>query len=351
LPPYLGGKRRLCPLIFRELDRILPRRTWPNLTFLDGFLGGGSISLYAKAQGLRVVATDIAERSIVVGRALIENSSVRFAREDILRVAAGNGNPPGPIQQRYVPAVFTQSQARLLDRILATAAEARDAVKGALLQLLAIRVALLAHSMSSVRRGTIHRLTTGEFESITPSCVGDYVNGLRLGRPERLWRLAEQINGGVFQGEAKVVKADIVQTLPTIYADIAYFDPPYPGVASYEKEYKIIDEILEGSSLEKSPFSAKGGAAMLDSLFDHAKHIPVWILSLGNAEVTLEELEQRMRRHGREVRSTAVKYMHKASVASEEKRRQNREFILVAWNPAAKLLLESVKAEGGMRIA
>ena len=350
LPPYLGGKRRLCPLIFRELDRILPRRTWPSLTFLDGFLGGGSVSLYAKAQGLRVVATDIAERAMVVGRALIENSRVRLTREDILRVAAGNGNQDGLIEEKYVPAVFTRSQARLLDRIMSTADEARDATKGALLRLLAIRAALLAHSMSSVRSGTIHRLTTGEFESITPSCVGDYVDGLRLGRPERLWKLAERINGGIFQGDAKVMKTDIIETLPKIEADIAYFDPPYPGVASYEKEYKIIDEILEGSSLPVSPFSARGGASMLDLLFDHAKHIPVWILSLGNAEVTIEELERQMRRHGREVRATAVKYMHKASVASEEKRSQNREFILVGWNPEAPLLQKSAEAKGVMTI-
>ncbi|MFH1892554.1 MAG: DNA adenine methylase [Candidatus Zixiibacteriota bacterium] len=338
LPPYLGGKRRLCPLIFRELDRVLPRRTWPNLTFLDGFLGGGSVSLYAKAQGFRVVATDIAERSIVVGQALIENSRVKFTREDILRVAARNGDPPGQIEQKYVPAVFTRTQARLLDRILTMADNARDVAKSALLRLLAIRVALLAHSMSSVRPGTIHRVTTGEFEAITPSCVHDYIDGLRLWRPDRLWRLAEQINGGVFQGEAEVMKVDIVETLPTINADVAYFDPPYPGVASYEKEYKIIDEILEGSSLPISPFSAKGGASMLDLLFERSKHIPIWILSLGNAEVTLEDLEQQMRRHGREVQATAVHYMHKASQASQEKRQQNREFILVGWDPKAGIL-------------
>jgi len=323
---------------------------WPSLTFLDGFLGGGSVSLYAKAQGLRIVAADIAERSIVVGRALIENSRVLLTREDILRVAAENGDPPGRIEQHYVPAVFTLAQARLLDRSLAMAGEARDSAKGALLRLLAIRVPLLAHSMSSVRPGTIHRLTTGEFENITQSCVHDYIDGLRLGRPDRLWRLAQQINGGIFQGEATVLKADIIETLPKIEADIAYFDPPYPGVASYEKEYKIIDQILEGSSLPVSPFSAKGGASMLDLLFDQAKHIPVWILSLGNAEVTLEELEQRMRRHGREVRSTAVKYMHKASVASEEKRQQNREFILVGWDPESPLLRKPVEAKGVMTI-
>src|SRR5881397_3020995 len=85
LPPYLGGKRRLCPLIFREIDRLVPRRLWARLTFLDGFLGGGSVSLYAKAQGFRVVATDIAERAMVIGRALIENSRVRLTREDVVR--------------------------------------------------------------------------------------------------------------------------------------------------------------------------------------------------------------------------------------------------------------------------
>ena len=42
--PYLGGKRRLCPLIFREIDKLLPRRHWRDRTFLDGFLGGGSVA-------------------------------------------------------------------------------------------------------------------------------------------------------------------------------------------------------------------------------------------------------------------------------------------------------------------
>jgi adenine-specific DNA methylase len=119
LCPYLGGKRALCPLIFREVDRLLPRREWRDCTFLDGFLGGGSVSLYAKAQGFRVVATDIAERAIVVGKALIENSRVRLTREDVLQLVAPTDDPPGRVEQKYVPSVFTAPQARLLDRALA----------------------------------------------------------------------------------------------------------------------------------------------------------------------------------------------------------------------------------------
>src|SRR5437867_12796944 len=131
LPPYLGGKRRLCPLIFREVDRVLPRRAWRDLAFLDGFLGGGSVSLYAKAQGFKVVATDIAERSITIGRALIENSRVRLMREDVLRLAAPSDVAPGRIERDYAPSTFTREQARFLDRVLATAAETTDPAKAA----------------------------------------------------------------------------------------------------------------------------------------------------------------------------------------------------------------------------
>ena len=105
LPPYLGGKRRLCPLIFREIDRVLPRRRWPRLKFLDAFLGGGSVSLYAKAQGFRVVATDIADRAIIVGQALIANSRVKLTREDVLRQLAPTDDPLDRIEtgQKHLP--------------------------------------------------------------------------------------------------------------------------------------------------------------------------------------------------------------------------------------------------------
>ena len=114
LPSYMGGKRRLCPLIFREIDRIVPRRRWPELTLLDAFLGGGSVSLYGKAQGLKVVSTDIAERAIVIGRALIENSRVRLLREDVLRLLADKRKRPGRIEKSMAPSVFTAKQARFL---------------------------------------------------------------------------------------------------------------------------------------------------------------------------------------------------------------------------------------------
>ena len=333
LYPYLGGKRRLCPLIFREIDRVVPRRLWPSLTFLDAFLGGGSVSLGAKAQGFRVIATDIAERSIVVGQAVIENSRVKLRREDVLRLLAPRSGSPGRIESQFVPSVFTANVGRFLDAGFETAAQSGDVAKAALLRLLAIRVALLAHPMSQVRPGTAHRASTGEWESITESCLYHYTEAFRLTTPARLWGLAQQVNAGIFQGDAKVMKTDILEALPSIQADVAYFDPPYPGVMSYEKEYRIIDQLLEGATRSTSPFTAKTGASMLDILFERATHIPVWILSLGNEVVTIEELEAKMTKLGRQTKAIAIAYQHLPAVSTAEKKRDNREFLVVGWDP------------------
>ena len=116
--PYLGGKRRLCPLIFREIDRLLPRRHWHGRTFLDGFLGGGSVSLYAKAMGFSVTACDIAERSIVVGEALIENSRTRLTKENVVRILTPDREPAMRVEREMVPAIFTKNVAHFIDRTL-----------------------------------------------------------------------------------------------------------------------------------------------------------------------------------------------------------------------------------------
>jgi predicted RNA methylase len=325
-------------LIFRELDRVVPRRLWPGKTLVDGFLGGGSVSLYAKAMGFKVIACDIADRAIVVGRGLIENARTKLTREDVIRILTPNPEPALRVEREMSPAIFTQNVARFIDRALVAAIVAGDPAKAALLKMLAIRVALLEHPMSQVRKGTIYRVTTGEYEAITESCVHHYVEGLRLTRVDRVWGIAQAINAGVFQGEARVIQESVLEVLSAIDADVVYFDPPYPGVMSYEREYKVIDEILEGSTRPTSPFTARDGAAMIDGLFERALHIPIWLLSLGNAVVSLGDLEEKMIRLGRVTRALEIKYQHLPSIATDEKKATNREYLVVGWDPASALL-------------
>lgn len=341
LYPYLGGKRRLCPLIFREIDRVIPRRLWSGMTFLDGFSGGGAVSLYARASGFKVIAVDIAERARVIGDALTSNSRVRLIREDIVRLLAPRTGPAGRIESNHAPATFTVEQARFLDSAMEAAERASDPAKAGLYRLLAVRVAMLAHPLSQVRPGTIERVTSGGWESVSEKCVKQYVDGPRLLRPERLWALAQRINAGVFEGQGRFITGDIFGILPTVQADVVYFDPPYAGTRSYEAEYKTLDAVLGDTARPVSAFSSKDGAAMIDELLRRASHMPVWVLSFGNAAVDLHELERKMKALGRETRATAVRYAHKVSIASEEKKAANREFVVVGWDPEAVLLRQA----------
>jgi hypothetical protein len=346
LPPYLGGKRRLCPIIFREIDRVLPRALWPRRTFLDGFLGGGSVSLYAKAQGFSVTSIDIAARSIVIGEALIENGSMRLKREDLARVLGTPLAEIAPKAIRLVPEVFTENVGAVIDKLLHAAETAPVQAKAALLRLLAIRVAMLAHPMSQIRKGTAHRATTGEWEGITPSCLKHYVDALRLDTLHKLWHLAQKTNAGVFNGRGRVIQGDVLELLLTIQADVAYFDPPYSGVMSYEKEYRVIDELLEGTTRPTSPFTARDGASMIDTLLQRATHIPIWVLSFGNAVASLGELEEKMARLGRVTKAIAIRYQHLPAIATEEKKERNREYLLIGVDPKTTL---PVRLEGARR--
>jgi adenine-specific DNA methylase len=346
LPPYLGGKRRLCATIFREIDRVFPRHHWRDSVFLDAFLGGGSVSLYAKAQGFSVISTDIAARSIVIGEGLIANSTVRLSKADIARALSIPAGEAKTNARRFVPAVFSANVGLVLDRLFHAAETTSVRAKAALFRMLAIRVALLAHPMSQVRAGTAHRATTGEWESITPSCLNHYVDALRLDTPQKLWHLAEKTNAGVFQGRGEVHQGSILDLLPTIQADVASFDPPYSGVMSYEKEYRVIDQLLEGTTRETSPFTARDGASMIDKLLERAAHVPVWILSFGNAVASLDELEEKMARLGRVTKAIAIRYQHLPAIATAEKKVSNREYLLIGVDPATTL---PVRLEGARR--
>ena len=57
--------------------------------------------------------------------------------------------------------------------------------------------------------------------------------------------------------------------------------------------------------------------------------IPTVVMSYGGA-VTLDDLSAQVRRHREVRRALAVPYRHLAALATKEKNRDNREFIIVA---------------------
>ncbi len=145
-------------------------------------------------------------------------------------------------------------------------------------------------------------------------CVKVYIDAKRLTSPGE----AASVHGARSTGASSLARAtstkgSAIDVLPTVNADVVYLDPPYPGTTPYEREYRILDEIFDGEAKPVSRFSES--VDLLDALFDSAVHIPVWLLSYGNAELSGADLEDRVAACGRETRLIEVPYAHKASAS------------------------------------
>ncbi|MEI6665931.1 MAG: DNA adenine methylase [Chloroflexota bacterium] len=323
LPAYLGGKRRLAPLIFATLAEVLPRAQWAGSTLLDPMCGGGAISLYAKAQGFSVIASDLAERGALTARALIANSNIRLRIDDILDLYAEPDGDYPRIAAAHVPQVFNEAQAAFVDNALARANRRPEPLRS-LLQLVVVKTMLRFQPLSMLSATDAGAAATGDYDRLTASRLRHYLRADRLLLPSTLWSIAQEVNAGVFGGSGEASRGNAVTMITGTTADIVYLDPPYPGTTGYHTAYGVLDELLGDTPIASAvPLS-------LTDLLQAAEHIPLLVLSFGGPRVTLDQLREQVGQHRDVLRAIAVPYPHLRSVASEAHRVANRELIIIA---------------------
>lgn len=329
LPVYLGGKRKLAQQIFRAIKEANPKAATSS-TLLDPFAGACSISAIGKLLGYRVIANDTSLLSEAVGKALIENSSVQLERPD---VELALSTDPG---DRYLPPVkqlLWPDEARELITGMARAADEHEGDKRWLLRALTTKTALTI-SMWGLPRMTVgSKVRDGRWDDLTTG----QANALHyLTEPRAVaLRAAEDLYGVVFTNGRRneMHRSDVLDFLAThaAGADVAYLDPPYPGVEPYEANYGGLEGVLANGEVpeEGSRFSARQGWRFLEEVFEAAAEIPLWVLSLGNEAVTLEPLVALMEKHGRQVEARAVSYTHLAALSTAAKNARNEEYLLI----------------------
>ena len=327
LLPYFGGKRKLCPVIFGLINDHYPRDKWADSTFVDAFLGSGAVSLYAKAQGLKVICNDIAERSYISGKALIENNQTMLTESDLYRLLMPSQENKHLIEKDCVPDVFTERHARCLDNAFPNATRYID--KYLLLKYI---FHLRPYSKFSSPNAFNRPMSEERYDEIkntyTRAISNNLTTPLRILEDE-----AEKINDGIFSNgyTNEVHKKDVFEFIDSVEGDILYLDPPYAGTLSYESEYGILDKIL-GDEKTKSTFSNDDGIQMMNKLLKKADKYPLWVISYGNAfeknqlDTLLNMVAQYRRCDGKE-----FSYRHCEAMASEQHKEKCREWVVLGW--------------------
>jgi len=324
LPNYLGGKRRIIPEIFGEIAKIHSSRTWPDLTLIDAFMGGGAVSLYAKAQGFKVLANDLAWRCYLVGKGIIENSRQKLTDLDLGLLFVERDGYERFVETHYVPHTFSLSQAQFLDRALANLREAElEETHEALLYTALIRYVLMVRIAGQMtNRAWSTNMAAGKFDHITEGQLrSGYAKTYWEPAPVKMRRIQRYINDAIFAGNAAIFQDDALTWMPEHQADIVYLDPPYFGSSSYEANYYPLDCILAGKMLPRyqhSPFNRRETAwHSLIEMFMAVEHIPVWVFSFadnpgGFSQAQLCDLISQFDREAR-----VVPLRHRWSIATE----------------------------------
>jgi len=330
LPPYFGGKRRLLGRIFKHMPK--PQDA-PGL--VDAFLGGGSVSLFAKARGYRVIANDIAYRSSIVGKALIQNEHVTLTPEDVTRLFIEHGDGPGFIEDNFSRSVLTTKHARFLDEAF-PAARRVEGTKRWLLLLLLTKYVLRMRPMGNFGAKTIiQQAEDAKWEEMNPNYLKDMISRNIAGHPKAVAEgLRQTVNAGVFSNGLKneVHQLDVFEFLSKVEGDILYLDPPYAGTSPYETSLRALDCILEGKMVrqEVSAFSRADAIGVLERLFEASQKFPLWILSYGNATMGLDGLVELVSKFKRVEHTEEIPYIHLTGLSGEERRNANRELLIVA---------------------
>ena len=330
LPAYPGGKRRLVPQILRHVPDA------PQAPVIaDPFAGGGAVSLALKARGHRLLANDVAERSYLGLRALIQNDRRTISGDDRTRLLAPRRVDPF-VETNFAGEIITVRHARAVDRMLANLDRfeglKRDLMKFVIVKFL---LALMPFNQFSASGSFWRPLSAGDFDGIRdPYHV--HVKTALLSPATLFRRVAEVVNRGVFGNgqENRAYQMDVFEFLEEHRnIDVLYLDPPYAGTLAYEKEFARLDQILAldlCATLPVSAFSQSGALRQVERIFERTPNVPLTILSYGNAEASLEELVAVVRRHRSQVEAHEIRYRHMANRSSKEKNAANREYLVVA---------------------
>jgi len=273
LPPYLGGKRRLLGPIFKEVAKHLDPIHWKQSSFVDGFMGGGSVSIYAKSQFKTVRSNDLSDRSTTIANAVLVNDNTYFGEAHptmILEGCDSSTNYAQSLEDWFIP-----STARVIDRGLAYADSLNDPRLANMVRLVIWRCILYSRPTSGdfTSRNLLERALTGELKA---SGVAGAKFAFRAPSLYDIKSYCKYTNNGIFRGAALTyTQGDALVESEGWGHDVVYLDPPYAGDTGYDKFYGFSDKVMAQRELAKggkNPFTERDSAESAIHQLIHNTH-------------------------------------------------------------------------------
>ena len=280
---YLGSKQKLAKWIYSCVPKDVE-------TIFDAFSGTSAVGYHFKAQGKQVVANDFLKFNYHIGRALIENTSVRLTAEDVDFLLQVNKTVDNFIEKNFTGVFFEKEQAKFLDNFRLNVTKLNSEYKKSL-------------AFTIINRALTRKVLLGHFAHLKAL---DYSkNTMRIRRNPTIIRpikelfleLINDYNNAVFDNgrKNKMHCEDTVSFIRKVQGvDLAYFDPPYYGrhpdyqafyhfletYVEYWKDKKLINGTKQYFPKKKSGFTKKDEIVnSFKQLFRNSEHIPYWLIS------------------------------------------------------------------------
>jgi adenine-specific DNA-methyltransferase len=206
---YAGSKLKLLPYILQLAQKVKPR------TVLDGFSGTTRVSQAFARSGYRVIANDIAVWSKVFGDCYLSSPSPREHYTGLIDHLNALPGRDGWFTEHYggnvnesngVKKPWQRHNTLKLDAI-------REEIE---------RLSLSAHERAVALTSLI--LAMDEVDST----IGHYASYLSEWSPRSYHQMKLRIPNLISKTQDhEILSADIFDVIPSIEADVAYYDPPY----------------------------------------------------------------------------------------------------------------------------
>ena len=339
LPPYvtnyIGSKQKL-------VDWIWVHTPDGVTSALDAFSGSAVVGYMYKAKGLRVVANDRLRYCYHIARAIIENNSVTISDEELDALLKSNPKAGDFVQETFRAKFFQSGVHQIIDNIRLNIDDLQGYKKD--IALFALAKTCISGSGSYGHFASTSR-GNGNRQADTPKAFTD-----------RFRDNIVRINSLVFDNgkENKVFCKEILEVIPEVKVDLAYFDPPYAteySTTNYETSYHFVEGLMtywKGLEIDKNSRVKKfltdhktvtqtNSDEFFDGFLDKAKGIKHWIISYRDHAYPNEaKMKKLIDKHGKESRMFSRD--HSYSMAGQNRSGEashGKEHIFVCSNQIA----------------